>query len=197
VEADAQVTLVGTVTPDRPLLVMAVELEARHLGTDLPVLITGMGKVNAAVAVATALATGPRPAELINLGTAGALRPGLAGTYVVGTVMQHDFDEETLQRLTGLVSAPPIRVGDPDAPTLATGDAFIADEASRERLAGHASLVDMEGYAVAAAARAAGIPVRLVKHVSDEAGDDAERSWKDSVEECSRRLGDWLTAALG
>ncbi|MDP9793270.1 adenosylhomocysteine nucleosidase [Catenuloplanes nepalensis] len=171
---------------------MAIDLEAEHLGTDLPVLFTGMGKVNAAVSVAAALASGPRPSEIINLGTAGALRGGLSGTHVAGTVIQHDFDEETLFRLTGVLSSPPLTVGAEDAVTLATGDSFIADDAVRARLAERAALVDMEGYAVAAAARAAGVPVRLVKHVSDEAGAGADRTWKESVADCSRALGDWL-----
>ncbi|GAB7039221.1 nucleosidase [Catenuloplanes niger JCM 9533] len=171
---------------------MAIDLEAEHLGTDLPILFTGMGKVNAAVAVAAALSAGPRPSEIINLGTAGALRGGLSGTHVVGTVVQHDFDEETLFRLTGVLSSPPLTVGPEDAVTLATGDSFIADDTVRARLAEHAALVDMEGYAIAAAAHAAGVPVRLVKHVSDEAGAGADRTWRESVADCSRALGAWL-----
>ena len=62
--------LYGTISAERPLLVVALELEAvalRDLG--LPLLVTGAGKVNAAVAVATAINTA-RPRELINLGTA-------------------------------------------------------------------------------------------------------------------------------
>lgn len=184
----------GSVAEGKPLLVVAVGLEASHLRPDLPILITGMGKVNAAVAVAAALAAGPRPSEIINLGTAGALRPGLAGTHVVGTVIQHDFDNETLLRLTGELSAPPLTLG--EGPTLATGDSFIADEATRAQLARHADLVDMEGYAVAAAAQAAGVPVRLVKHVSDEAGATAERTWKESVAACAELLGAWVDASV-
>ncbi len=90
---------------------MAIDLEAEHLDTDLPILFTGMGKVNAAVAVAAALSAGPRPSEIINLGTAGALRGGLSGTHEIGTVVQHDFDEDTLFRLTGVLSSPPLTVG--------------------------------------------------------------------------------------
>ncbi|MBM3670531.1 MAG: nucleoside phosphorylase, partial [Actinobacteria bacterium] len=46
-----------TISPDQPLLVVALEEEATHLHVSgLPVLITGAGKVNAAVALATTLA---------------------------------------------------------------------------------------------------------------------------------------------
>ena len=40
--------LQGTVRPDRPLLVVALDLEAAQLGDRLPVLLTGVGKVRAA-----------------------------------------------------------------------------------------------------------------------------------------------------
>jgi adenosylhomocysteine nucleosidase len=188
------VEIIGAVSADRPLLVMAVHLEAEALGSDLPVLLTGMGKVNAALAVAATLAGGPKPREIINLGTAGALRPGLTGTHPIGTVLQHDLDSDVLLKLTGEVTGPPLLVGDPDGIVLATGDAFVADPATRDRLAAHAHLVDMEGYAVAAAAHAAGVPVRLVKHVSDDASEHASRTWQQSVAECSRELARWLAA---
>ncbi|MFI5938257.1 nucleosidase [Actinoplanes sp. NPDC051494] len=188
--------IIGQVDPQRPLLVIATRLEAEALGGDLPVLLTGMGKVNAAMAVAATLAAGPRPSEIVNLGTAGALRPGLTGTHVVGTVLQHDLDSAVLLRLTGEVTGPPLLIGDPAGITLATGDAFVADEVTRDRLAAQASLVDMEGYAVAAAAQAAGVPVRLVKQVSDDAAGGAVRTWQESVAECATSLAAWVAAEM-
>ncbi|MFD7974404.1 nucleosidase [Streptomyces sp. NPDC059071] len=186
--------LIGEITAGRPLLVLAVKEEAQHLDTDLPVLLTGMGKVNAATALATVLARGPRPSEVVNLGTAGALRTGFTGTHVVGTVIQHDLDGELLATLTGETYGAPITLPAGGDVVLATGDAFISDEAARERLALRAALVDMEGYALATAAACAGVPLRLVKHVSDEAGEGAARSWRESVAECARALADWAEA---
>lgn len=182
--------LTGRITSDRPLLVLAVKEEAHHLDTSLPVLLTGMGKVNAASALATALARGPLPSEVVNLGTAGALRPGWTGTHVVGTVLQHDLDGVVLQSLTGELIGGPLTLAD-DGATLATGDSFVSDEASRARLAERADLVDMEGYALAAVAQRAGVPLRVVKHVSDDAGEGAARSWRESVDACSRVLAAW------
>ncbi|MEU7026039.1 nucleosidase [Streptomyces sp. NPDC046275] len=186
--------LMGEITAGRPLLVLAVKEEAQHLDTDLPVLLTGMGKVNAATALATVLGRGTRPSEIVNLGTAGALRPGWTGTHVVGTVLQHDFDGELLASLTGETYGAPIALPAGGDVVLATGDAFIADETSRARLAARAALVDMEGYALASAAALAGVPLRMVKHVSDEAGEGAARSWRESVAECARALADWAEA---
>lgn len=183
--------LLGEITTDRPLLVVAVREEAQFLTVDVPVLLTGIGKVNAATALATVLARGPLPSSIVNLGTAGALRPGWTGTHVIGKVIQHDLDDDMLYALTGRTYGPPLTLPDAAGPTLATGDSFIADEATRERLAAHAPLVDMEGYAVAAAAERAGVPLRIVKHVSDEAGEGAVRTWRETVTECARALAGW------
>ncbi|GGK93886.1 nucleosidase [Planomonospora parontospora subsp. parontospora] len=188
--------LVGKITADRPLLVVAVKEEAQFLDTDLPVLLTGIGKVEAAVALATVLAGGPRPSHVVNLGTAGALRPGWTGTHVVGTVIQHDLDTELLRALTGETYGAALTLSVDGGPILATGDAFIADEAARERLAARAHLVDMEGYALASAAARAGVPIRIVKHVSDDAGDGAAKSWRESVADCARSLAGWTARHL-
>lgn len=184
-----------TISPDRPLLVVALEEEAAHLHvSELPVLVTGAGKVNAAVAVATILGQ-YSPSHVVNLGTAGALHDGLVGTHVIGTVLQHDFDDAALHALTGLHFGEPIALADA-GPVLATGDAFVSDQVTRARLAARADLVDMEGYAIAVAARAADLPVTLVKRVSDSAGDGAQRSWRESVDECAEHLGGWVSANL-
>ncbi|WP_309053794.1 nucleosidase [Streptomyces sp.] len=187
--------LIGEMAADRPLLVLAVKEEAQYLDTDLPVLLTGMGKVNAATALATVLARGPRPSGVVNLGTAGALRPGWTGTHVVGTVVQHDLDGATLAALTdGGTYGPPLTLPDGGDVVLATGDLFVSDEAARARLAELAPLVDMEGYALAVAAERAGVPLRIVKHVSDAAGEGAGRTWRESVAGCARALADWAEA---
>ncbi|MFH8574670.1 nucleosidase [Streptomyces zaomyceticus] len=186
--------LLGKITTDRPLLVLAVKEEAQFLETDLPVLLTGMGKVNAATALGIALGRGPRPSGIVNLGTAGALLPGMSGTHVIGTVVQHDFDGRLLATLTGESYGAPLTLPDGGDTVLATGDTFISDETARARLAEQAALVDMEGYALAHAAAIAGVPLRIVKHVSDEAGEGAARTWRESVAECARALAEWAEA---
>lgn len=179
-----------TISADRPLLVVALEEEAAFLHvSDLPVLVTGAGKVNAAVAVATTLAAGI-PSEVVNLGTAGALRPGVFGTHLISTVTQHDLDDAALFALTGLHFSEPIRLAG-EGTVLTTGDVFVADDARRSVLAEHADLVDMEGFAVARVCQAWGVSVRLVKQVSDSADSSAGRSWRQTVDECAEVLGAW------
>ncbi|MFE4581511.1 nucleosidase [Streptomyces chartreusis] len=180
------------ITSNRPLLVLAIEEEAQYLDTSLPVLLTGMGKVNAATALAVTLSGLPLPSAVVNLGTAGALRRGWAGTHVIGRVIQHDLDSGTLRALTGKNYGQPLTVGcNLDGPVLATGDTFINSEATRSRLAALAPLVDMEGYALAVAAHGAKVPMHIVKHVSDDAGEGAAKIWQETVTECARALATW------
>jgi adenosylhomocysteine nucleosidase len=183
------------ISTDLPLIVVALEEEATHLhDLGLPILVTGAGKVNAAVAVATVLGE-HSPRSIINLGTAGALMDGLTGIHVISQVRQHDLDDKAIHALTGMHFGLPIDL-DGDGPVLTTGDVFVDDPLLRTRLAASADLVDMEGYAVAKAAQATDVPVMLVKMVSDTAGGQALRTWRETVDDCAEQLGAWLHTHL-
>jgi adenosylhomocysteine nucleosidase len=193
----------GIISSDRPLLVVAVEEEASHLhAADLPILITGVGKVNAAASTAAALATAT-PSMVINMGTAGGLKAGITGTHVITRVLQHDLNSDAIFALIGHHVGEPIDVHLPawlpaqyQRSTLASGDVFVSDPAVRDRLAQEADLVDMEGYAVARTARMAGVPALLVKQVSDSADGTAGRTWVETVDECAEVLGHWVREHL-
>ena len=187
----AHMRLHGTVSSDLPLLVVALEEEATHLHVhELPILVTGAGKVNAAVALSTLLGA-ESPKVVVNLGTAGALRDGISGIHEIATVTQHDLDDAALHELTGLHFGAPVELAS-EGITLTTGDYFVTDPQIRTRLAEHAHVVDMEGYAVARACAAANVPVRLIKQISDSADGDASRSWVETVDWCAEQLGAWV-----
>jgi adenosylhomocysteine nucleosidase len=141
--------------------------------------------------VTRALSGPVRPCEIINLGTAGALRAGVSGTQKIALILQHDFDSESIEALVGRTYGAPLRLADTGL-VLATGDVFVSDPQQAAALAQRADLVDMEGYAVAAAAFSFGVPVTACKHVSDAADGEAVASWTSTVAECSRALGVWL-----
>nr|WP_269330014.1 nucleosidase [Kineosporia babensis] len=188
--------MIGTISADKPLLVVAVKEEAQFLDAGLPVLITGIGKINATTALTLTLAAGVRPASLVNLGTAGALRSGLVGLHEISTVIQHDLDTDLLFRLTGETYGAPLQLAAPGGIALASGDTFVAGGPQRDALAEQAHLVDMEGYAVAAAAARLDLPVRLIKLVSDDADENSARTWPETVSECARVLADWVQREL-
>lgn len=177
----------------RVLVVAATEMEARYLPRSIPVLVSGPGKTAAATATASALAREEDPSSVLvlNVGTAGALRPGLSGVLLPRRVVNHDMSAEAL-RVLGIEPVDVLEVDGWDDLVLATGDSFIDSEPARAGLAERAHLVDMEGFAVAYAASREGASVRLVKHVSDSAGDDARRDWREAVDASARALADWV-----
>lgn len=208
----------GEITPGRPLLVVAMPGEATHLTEgldDLPVLLTGIGRLRTTLALTDCLhrylRAGGLPSGIINIGTAGALRPGLTGAHRVDRVLLHDFSHSSVAAFTGRDEYPPLDLraeystgerGEHVAPdtldgverdadahlTLATGDIFVESDVLRDRLAEDADLVDMEGYAVATVARWFGVPVQLIKVVSDDAGDSAGNSWREELPRMAREI---------
>ena len=174
----------------RILVVSATRAEAAHVPDGLQVVVTGLGKTAAAVATTQALLESDRDGvTVVNIGTAGALREGVAGLHQVGTVVNHDMNGDAIRAL-GYDPQDELVVGTSDV-VLASGDVFVTDPVVRERLAARAHLVDMEGYAVAFACARLGVPVRLVKHVSDNA-DESALDWPALVDRSAQALGRWL-----
>lgn len=177
-------------------MVVAVIEEAQAFLDRYPTLVTGVGKVRAATATTWA-ALAHRPGLIINVGTAGALRPEMRPGVVheVGSIIQHDVDGRAIAALVGSDPSPRLGLADSGV-VLATGDRFISSPREREALARRAHLVDMEGYAVAAAATTLEVPVRVAKTVSDDAGHDAAASWADALAGASALLAAWLDGVV-
>lgn len=179
-----------------PVVVCATRAEAAYVPPGVELVVTGLGKTAAATATARALA-GRDLARVVvlNIGTAGALRAGVMGLHEPGVVFNHDISADAIRALgydpqerVVLDAARPV--------VLATGDVFVTDPLVRDRLALQAHLVDMEGYAVAWAAREFGVAVRMAKHVSDNA-DESAHDWPTMVDRSARELGAWLERVLG
>jgi adenosylhomocysteine nucleosidase len=180
----------------RPLLVAATRAEAAYVPDGLALVVTGMGKTAAATATARALAALPDRSDVVvvNIGTAGALHDHMTGLHEPGTVLNHDINAAAIRAL-GYDPQERLVLERGDDTVLASGDVFVTDPEVRARLAGDAHLVDMEGYAVAYAARQFGVPVRLVKHVSDNA-DATALDWPGLVDASAQVLGDWVRTHL-
>jgi len=180
----------------RHLVVVATEAEAAYVPRELPVLVTGIGKTAAAAAVTRALASYDDLSGLVivNIGTAGALHDHHEGLHEPGVVLNHDLNADAIRAL-GYDPQERLTCG-PGSMVLATGDVFVTDPLVRARLAAQADLVDMEGYAVVYAALQFGVPVRLVKHVSDNA-DESAMDWPSMVDRSAKALGEWLAQMLG
>ena len=199
----------GRPAPGQPLFVVAARAEATAFDHALPVLVTGIGKIRSAAALAACLASyeaaGGLPSAVVNIGTAGALRAHMIGVHRVETVLLHDFSHAAVRKITGMDEYPPLHVGPRDdevaearpgtavttpgnGVVLATGDTFVADSAVRDALAEQADLVDMEGYAIAQVAHDFGVPVELIKHVSDTADETSGDVWAARAAELAEEI---------
>ncbi|KEP75047.1 nucleoside phosphorylase [Microbacterium sp. SUBG005] len=182
------------------LLVAAHASELVAFEDDIPGferLLTGVGKVPAAYALTRALSTGEYE-EIVVVGTAGAIDDAVeGGIYDLSGAIQHDV--KGLDGTFGEHVFLPTRVETGhDGLVIATGDHFV-DDAEAVRLIRElgASLVDMESYALIWVAQQFGVPIRILRAVSDRAQDGATELWDDVVERCSHELRAEIRARYG
>lgn len=151
-------------------------------------LLTGIGKLKATYALTRALDAAHYD-EIVVVGTAGAVDPDLQpGVYEIDATVQHDVQD--LAGVLGQHIALPQRVTlAARGVTIATGDSFVDDAVVVETVRGlGARMVDMESYAYAWVAAQFGVPIRILKAVSDRAQDGATELWDTAVFDCSREL---------
>jgi adenosylhomocysteine nucleosidase len=163
------------------LYVMAAEAEyGPHLRSRINPLMTGVGPVEAAVAIATELArlhaADRLPQLVVSLGSAGSARLEQAEIYQASSVAYRDMDasplgfEKGITPFLGLPAALPLGPLVPGLAqaTLATGASVVSG------LAYHpiaADMVDMETYAIKRACDRFGLPLVAVRGISDGAAE--------------------------
>lgn len=165
----------------RLLFVMAAEPEyGPHLRSRFRPLMTGVGPVEAAVAVGAALAGLARqdtlPDLVVSLGSAGSRRLAQAQVYQAVSVSYRDMDATPLGFVKGatpFLDLPatvelPHRVPGVAAASLSTG-ANIVTGPAYDQIA--ADMVDMETFAVLRAAMAFDVPLVGLRGISDGAAD--------------------------
>ena len=163
--------------------------EGKAFGIPFTLVLTGVGKTNAASAAMLALARGAD--RLLNIGVAGGITPrAKIGTlWQIGRAVQSDFD---LSAVNGTpvgtldeYKTPyfPLRAGGkfPTA-TLATADSFASGQDDMALLdALGADVRDMEGAAIAHVAYAAGVPCTAFKSISDNAREESVREYRENM----------------
>lgn len=160
-------------------------------------LVTGPGKLQATYALTRAL-DAREYEEVVVVGTAGAIDPLLdVAVYEIDAAIQHDVTD--IDGIVGHHVSLPHRVElDSDGVTIATGDHFVDDaEAVAVIRPLGAGLVDMETYAYAWVAQQFGVPIRVLKAVSDRAQDGAITDWNATVAACSGLLRERIRADYG
>lgn len=176
-------------TVEPPLLVFAHADEAAAFA-DVPHLVTGVGKINAAAELTRALCSGAEhPGEVIVLGTAGIVSDGMDApqlnhVYRVSAAVQHDYSLPSPR-----IELAPSRL-DERAAVIATGDVFVQNDGQRAQVASlGASLVDMETYAYAVVCERLSVPLRVYKVPSDFADSATTgEEWDEIAETKSEQL---------
>lgn len=178
-------------TTTRPIVLVAHAREAAYLPDEVDLVLTGVGLTQAAHATTRAiLERAPEPEQraqllVVNLGSVGALHDHLEGIHEPSAVINRDVDEDMLRSL-GIAPHNRIDLGG-DGPVLGSGDSFVAGGPGRDLLLARCDLVDMEGFAIAYACQQLGVPLRMIKHVSD-AADERALAWAELVDRSAQAL---------
>ena len=168
----------------------------------------GIGKVHAALC-AQSMITSFDVSAILNIGVAGALRPGLGigDTVVADSAVQHDVDTSPIGDPIGMVSGPNI-VHFPCDPvlssllkqaaeeaglrwesgTVATGDQFIVGTEKKAWLSDTfgAAACDMEGGAIAQCCYETGVPYAAVRAISDTRDGDGREYMEKALYACEQ-----------
>ncbi|HYQ18570.1 MAG TPA: hypothetical protein VEQ58_22495 [Polyangiaceae bacterium] len=177
------------------LVVMALEIESQGLfaAQGVPVLYTGLGKVNAAYRLARALsehraAYGKLP-SVVNFGTAGS--PTLAAGSVVACrrFVQRDMDVSGLGFALGTTpfeDIPATLEFPPLFPDLSEGVCGTGDRFETGKPVVECDVIDMEAYALAKVCYLEGTPFGAVKFVTDGADGNAGVDWHANLPRAAR-----------
>ncbi|MDA0617265.1 MAG: 5'-methylthioadenosine/S-adenosylhomocysteine nucleosidase, partial [Proteobacteria bacterium] len=168
------------------LTVFALESETQSLFTDIPILYTGVGKVNASYNLTKAI-TQKKPDVILNIGTAGSKKFNYGNIILCNKFIQRDMNatafgykpfetpnDQTPQILEYFTLNENIFDG---IGICGTGDSFEINITGDEPY----DVVDMEAYALAKIAKAENIPFVCVKFISDGADNNAPQNWNDSL----------------
>lgn len=160
------------------LYVMAAQAEyGPHLQARINPLMTGVGPVEAAVAVTRALAEArPLPRLVVSLGSAGSRRLAQCAVFQAISVSYRDMDASPLgfaKGQTPFLDQAPVQDLEPMVPglmgaSLSTG-ANIVSGVTYDGI--DADMVDMETFAVLRACQTFGVPLVALRGISDGAAE--------------------------
>jgi adenosylhomocysteine nucleosidase len=173
------------------LVVMALRLESQGVfeRSGIPVLFTGVGKVNATHALTRRLAdyrcAGLPPPHVINFGTAGSRRHGSGALIECRAFVQRDMDVSGLGVPLGTTPFDdiPAQIEVPATfAHLAQGICASGDSFAMTACALDADVIDMEAYALAKVCRLEQVRFTAVKYVTDGADAAAANDWQNNLQ---------------
>ncbi|MBV2169583.1 MAG: 5'-methylthioadenosine/S-adenosylhomocysteine nucleosidase [Bdellovibrio sp.] len=171
---------------------MALPGESQGLfeNENIPVLYTGIGKVNAALTAMDVIHK-TKCKVMINLGTAGSSKFKTHDLVEVSTFVQRDMDISPLGFKVGETPFDPLPGGIeliPYFPELIKGVCGTGDSFETGAPKVSCDLVDMEGYALAKVCRKMGVQLISLKYITDGADHNAHNDWEANLVHGAKRL---------
>ena len=172
------------------LIVMALEVESQGLFErgGVPVLYTGLGKVNAALSLMRALrdyrSAGQALPLVMNFGTAGSPLLPAGNLVACQQFVQRDMDVSGIgfplgitpfEEVPARIEFPAVFSELPDA-LCGSGDSFQTGVAKL-----HCEVIDMEAYALAKVCHLEGARFGCAKYVTDGADGSAAADWQRNL----------------
>jgi len=163
------------------IVALAEELDRERIPGHIPVVYSGVGKVNAAIAAFKAIQQF-KPELILNFGTVGKINPAVSGLVQIGAVVQRDMIAEPLApRGTVPFSHQPNKLHAAGEGLLCgTGDSFVTNKDSW-LIENQIDVVDMELFAIAAVAHEHHLPWLSYKFISDDANESSGQEWSQQV----------------
>jgi len=176
------------------ILISALRDETQDLFDDLlPVVYSGVGKVNAALAAAQAIQE-HKPRLVINFGTAGSHKVPPHTLLDCNKFIQRDMH---VKELGFDFAVTPFEEGVPTVLefassggrnlTCGTGDNFVASSDDLQ-----CDVVDMEAYAIAKACYLNNVDFVSYKYITDGAGENAAAQWQANCKKGAAKFLDVL-----
>jgi adenosylhomocysteine nucleosidase len=190
--------------PGGSLIVMALPQESRGRleAAGAHLLYTGVGKVNAAAALARRLAelrcAGTPPDRVVNMGTAGSRGVATHSLVACTRFRQRDMDVSGMGFARGVTpfdAAPAVLEFPPVFTHLPQLECSTADSFATHLHEVDGDVVDMEAFALARVCVAERVPFACVKYVTDGADADSAAHWEAALDAASRGFADaydWL-----
>ena len=200
-------TVVKLMAVPHTLVLVPTEIERRHLarrrgfGVDAPCELCGFGPVAAAARARDAIAA-HEPERVILIGIAGTFDPGglpVGAAAIFPSVLMHGVGVGVASFVPAAAlgflhwprsgeratyGAESLALADPVPPaagallTVCTASATEAEARERRTLFPGVAAEDMEGFAVALACRLAGVPLAIVRGISNAVGDRRFEHWQ-------------------
>ncbi len=172
------------------------ELNADNISSHIPIIYSGIGKVNASIATFRAIKE-YNPDLIINFGTVGKITPSLSGLIQIGSVIQRDMIAEPLapRGSVPFSNKPSKFISISNGHICGSGDSFVTQQDDWLTQNG-VDVVDMELFAIAAVAHEHNIDWVSYKFISDDANESSGQDWSKQVNRGQKLFVEQLHADL-